>query len=130
MDCSYCKKSKDKDCFSYCDKLKRYYWICDYCRNKKSEYKKNSHYENIKIEWKCHRCNSIFNTKQNLEYHQFNTISCIKSWKNNKYYKYNIPQLRKICLANNIKNASRMKKDDIINELIKLENVIIPEYLN
>lgn len=131
MDCTNCKKIKDKDCFSYCDRLKRHYFNCDDCRNKIKEYKKNSHYQNIKKDWDCYRCKKIFNTEQNLQYHISNTKSCKKYWQeNNKYYKYDIFQLRKICLANNIKNASRMKKDDIINELIKLENVIIPEYLN
>ncbi len=41
--------------------------------------------------------------------------------------KYNIKQLRKICLSNKILNFSHMKKEEIINKLKKIPNIIIPE---
>ena len=44
--------------------------------------------------------------------------------------KYSVKQLREICNANQISNASRMSKVDIVAELNKLPDVVIPEFKN
>ena len=50
-------------------------------------------------------------------------LGCILKFNGSKY---NIKQLRQICLENKICNSSRMSKTDIVAELNKLPNVIIP----
>lgn len=42
--------------------------------------------------------------------------------------KYNVQQLRQICVANQVLNASRMSKVDIVEALNKLPSVIIPVF--
>jgi hypothetical protein len=50
-------------------------------------------------------------------------LGCILKFNGSKY---NIKQLRQICLENKICNSSRMSKTNIVAELNKLQNVIIP----
>lgn len=127
MDCNRCKVFLDKNCFSYCEKTKRYYLTCNDCRTKLKEYNYKKYTSKYELN-ECHRCKKKFSSKYHLYYHQLNTKSCkIAHEKNIEYYRYSVLELRKICLANGIKNYARMKKDDIIKELIKIENVIIPD---
>lgn len=54
-----------------------------------------------------------------------NNMKCLLSFNSSKY---TVLQLRKICTANQVLNASRMSKESIVSQLNKLPNVIIPEF--
>lgn len=126
--CIKCKSLKPFEHFKNSKGNFRYQNICSECMSCKSDqeavYRKSKTIQCIcGVSYLCSsdKCKQKHEESDKHKMH----LGCILKFNGSKY---NVKQLRQICLENKICNSSRMSKTDIVCELNKLTNVIIPVF--
>lgn len=109
--------------------------ICAECIEKKSLQTESSHYRHFKT---CSCGLYYYCPKQSYQEEHESTERHKKALGRNKFIngvKYSVKQLRQICNANlnedgslKVAGFSRMSKEQILDKLLKIDNLIIPEF--
>jgi hypothetical protein len=126
--CIKCKDYKPPDEFKNSRGLRRLDCICTECNSSKADQEllyRKAHTITCKcgISYVCssEKCKQKHEESDKHKKH----MECILKFNGSKY---NIKQLRQICVENKIANSSRMSKTAIVESLNKLKDVIIPAF--